>query len=159
MENTSGKEVVRMAEPTIRMLWAIAKSPELSLSNEELHMLVEAHTGKESVKLLNKRELGKVVGILQSMKDSAAGIDREKKRRRGNSATERQHKKIYMLTKELGWTNPARLNGFCRKMFQVSSVEWLNYQQCSKLIEALKKIVERENEDGESENSKVTQSI
>ncbi len=29
-------------------------------------------------------------------------------------------------------------------MFQVSSVEWLNYQQCSKLIEALKSMVERE---------------
>lgn len=139
-----------MAEPTIRMLWAIAKSPELSLSDEELHMLVEAHTGKESVKKLNKRELGKVVGILQSMRDSAAGIDREKKRRRGNSATENQRKKIYMLTKGLGWTNPARLNGFCQRMFNVSSVEWLNYQQCSKLIEALKKMAEREEENAES---------
>lgn len=143
-----------MAEPTIRMLWAIAKSPELSLSSEELHMLVEAHTGKESVKLLNKRELGKVVSILQNMKDSAAGIDREKKRRRGNSATENQRKKIYMLTKELGWNKPARLNGFCKRMFNVSSVEWLNYQQCSNLIEALKKMVERENENGESESTK-----
>lgn len=113
-------------------------------------MLVEAHTGKESVKKLNKRELGKVVGILQSMRDSAAGIDREKKRRRGNSATENQRKKIYMLTKGLGWTNPARLNGFCQRMFNVSSVEWLNYQQCSKLIEALKKMAEREEENAES---------
>jgi len=139
-----------MAEPTIRMLWAIAKSPELSLSNEELHMLVEAHTGKESVKLLNKRELGKVVGILQNMKDSAAGISRTKKRRRGNSATENQRKKIYMLTKTLDWTNPARLNGFCKRMFNVSSVEWLDYQQCSKLIEALKQMAERQEENGES---------
>ncbi|MGN0153483.1 MAG: regulatory protein GemA [Lachnospiraceae bacterium] len=148
-----------MAEPTIRMLWAIAKSPELSLSSEELHMLVEAHTGKESVKLLNKRELGKVVGILQNMKDSAAGIDREKKRRRGNSATENQRKKIYMLTKELGWNKPARLNGFCKRMFNVSSVEWLNYQQCSNLIEALKKMVERENENGESESTKDSKGV
>lgn len=148
-----------MAEPTIRMLWAIAKSPELSLSDEELHMLVEVHTGKESVRLLNKRELGKVVGILQNMRDSAAGIDREKKRRRGNSATENQRKKIYMLTKGLGWTNPARLNGFCRRMFNVSSVEWLNYQQCSKLIEALKKMTEREEENGESKSAKADKGV
>lgn len=37
-----------------------------------------------------------------------------------------------------------RVNGLCKKMFKVSSVEWLNYQQCSKLIEALKSMVERE---------------
>ena len=35
-------------------------------------------------------------------------------------------------------------------MFNVSSVEWLNYQQCSKLIEALKKMAEREEENAES---------
>ncbi len=51
------------------------------------------------------------------------------------------------LTEELGWNdNPARLNGFILKMFRVSRIEWLTVAQCYRLIEALKKILEREQE-------------
>ena len=32
-------------------------------------------------------------------------------------------------------------------MFGVSAVEWLNYQQCSKLIEALKSMLKRQKEE------------
>ena len=39
-----------MAEPTIRMLFGIAKSRELALTDEELHIIVSAHTGKDSIK-------------------------------------------------------------------------------------------------------------
>lgn len=28
-----------MASPTIKMLWGLAKSPELSMTDEELHLL------------------------------------------------------------------------------------------------------------------------
>lgn len=35
-----------MASPTIRMLWGIAKSPELGMTDEELHLLVLSHTGR-----------------------------------------------------------------------------------------------------------------
>lgn len=41
----------------IRKLWGIAKSPELRLSDEDLHLVVQAHTGKDSIKELNNREL------------------------------------------------------------------------------------------------------
>ncbi len=51
-----------MASPTIKMLWGLAKSPELSMTDEELHLLVSAHTGKDSIRALNKRELG-VIGF------------------------------------------------------------------------------------------------
>ena len=46
-----------MASPTIRMLWGIAKSPELGMTDEELHLLVLSHTGKDSIKQLNKGNL------------------------------------------------------------------------------------------------------
>ena len=62
---------------------------------------------------------------------------------RGNVATVNQRKKVYKLTEELGWDKKARINGMCRKMFGVGSLEWIDYQQCSKLIEALKKMVAR----------------
>ena len=32
----------------------------------------------------------------------------------------------------------------CRRMFGVTSVEWLDYTQCSKLIEALKAMADRQ---------------
>lgn len=139
-----------MAEPTIRMLWGLAKSPELHLTDEELHLVVSAHTGKDSIRKLNKSELRLVIGILTGMKDSAAGNKRSGRRSRGNAGTANQRRKIYKLTEILGWSKPARINGLCKKMFGVACVEWLNYQQCSGLIEALKSMVERKEEQDES---------
>ena len=34
-------------EPNIKKIWGIAKSPELKLTDEELHLVVQAHTGKD----------------------------------------------------------------------------------------------------------------
>lgn len=130
-------------QPDIRRVWGLAKSPELKLTDEELHLVVQAHTGKDSIRTLNKRELQTVIRVLGSMKDSVkkSGCG---KRRGGNTSTENQRKKIYRLTQELGWDRPARVNGMCRKMFGVSAVEWLDYRQCSGLIEALKAMAERQ---------------
>lgn len=134
------------ANPDIRTIWGIAKSPELLLNDEELHLVVQANTGKTSIKELNKREIGIVVGVLKHMKDSSKNGVREQKRRKGNTSTENQRKKIYKLVQELGWNNQARVNGLCKKMFGVAAIEWLSYQQCSKLIEALKSMLQRQNE-------------
>lgn len=132
------------AQPSIKQIWGIAKSPELKLNDEELHLLVQAHTGKDSIKALTVREMAVVIGILTDMKDSSKKAEGG---RRGNPATENQRKKIYHLTQELGWDKPVRLSGLCEKMFKISRVEWLNYQQCSKLIEALKSMAARQKGD------------
>lgn len=113
------------------------------MTDEELHLLVSAHTGKDSIKELNKRELGKMVGILSNMKDSALRKERGTRRAYGNCGTVNQRKKIYRLAEILGWEKPARVNGLCKKMFGVACVEWLDYRQCSKLIEALKSMTGR----------------
>lgn len=139
-----------MAEPTTRMLWGLAKSPELHMTDDELHLVVSAHTGKDSIRELNKSELRLVIGILAGMKDSASGRKRSDRRNRGLAGTANQRRKIYKLTEILGWSKPARINGLCKKMFGVACVEWLNYQQCSGLIEALKSMVERKEEADES---------
>lgn len=139
-----------MAKPTIRMLWGLAKCQELSLTDEELHLIVSAHTGKDSIKQLNQRELGTVIGVLGNMKSSASKNGRSDRQTRGNTGTVDQRKKIYKLTETLGWDKPARVNGLCKKMFGVACVEWLDYQQCSKLIEALKSMAARmEKEDAD----------
>ena len=125
------------------MLWGLAKCQELSLTDEELHLIVSAHTGKDSIKQLNQRELGTVIGVLGNMKSSASKNGRSDRQTRGNTGTVNQRKKIYRLTERLGWDKPARVNGLCKRMFGVACVEWLDYQQCSKLIEALKSMAER----------------
>ena len=149
------------SQPSIKRVWGIAKSPELKLTDEELHLLVQAHTGKDSIKALNKRELQTVIRVLGNMKDSTkksergrnrySGSEVTENRYSGSEVTENQRKKIYKLTQELGWDKPARVNGMCQKMFCVSAVEWLNYQQCSKLIEALKSMLKRQKEKEEQD--------
>ena len=134
----------RSDQPSIKKLWGIAKCPELKLTDEEVHLIVAGHTGKDSIRALNKRELQTVIRVLCSMKESARRSKHGRKGRAGNPATENQRKKIHRLTQELGWDKPSRLSGMCRRMFGVSAVEWLDHQQCSKLIEALKKMVQRQ---------------
>lgn len=134
-------------------IYAIAKSPQLAMTDEELHLLVGGLTGKDSLKELTAKEITTVVVKLQELKDS---VDGEKKQRnftrRGNCSTERQRKKMYMLMKELGW-NDARVRGFAKKMVGTETIEWLNHQQCSTLIEGMKKMLERQEEDTNGEKS------
>ncbi len=140
-----------MAKPTIRMLWGLAKCQELSLTDEELHLIVSAHTGKDSIKQLNQRELRTVIEVLGDMKSSVIRNGRSDRKTRGNTGTSNQRKKIYKLAEKLGWEKQERVNGLCKKMFGVACVEWLDYQQCSKLIEALKKMADRKEEADGSE--------
>lgn len=139
-----------MAENTksaIKKLWGIAKCPELKLSDEDLHLIVAKYTGKDSIRELNSRELSTCIREIGKLRDSAKKS--YGKRYGGNPQTENQRKKIYKLTRELGWDKPARVNGLCVRMFKVSSVDWLTYQQCSKLIEALKSMAGRKEKQDE----------
>jgi phage gp16-like protein len=147
-----------MAKPTIRILWGLAKCQELSLTNEELHLIVSAYTGKDSIKQLNQRELGTVIGVLGNMKSSASKNGRSVRQTKGNIGTVNQRKKIYKLAETIGWEKPERVNGLCRKMFDVTCVEWLDYRQCSKLIEALKSMAARKEKEEADEGERDNQS-
>lgn len=125
---------------SLRTIWGIAKSPELCLTNEEVHLVVYANTGKESMRDLTQREINHVVMYLSQMKSSASG---EAKNSKGNSNTISQREKISKLQEALGW-NEARVNGMCKRMFRIDKLEWLNPSQCSKLIEALKGMLQRQ---------------
>lgn len=121
-----------MTAESNRRIWGLAKCDELQLTSEELHLIVMRLTGKESLRQLTDRESKKVILEL--------GIRRDKERgkvKRGNESTEYQRKKVFKLMQSLGW-DEKRINGMCRRMFKISAVEWLDYRQCSKLIEALK---------------------
>lgn len=130
------------------------------MSEEELHLLVARETGKESLRLLNKNEIKLIVTVLASMKASVNG--KKTYGKTGNKATTNQRRKILKLIQELGWEdNPDRINGFVWRMFKINRLEWVNADQCSQLIEALKKMIERKKEkekyehDGDTECNSV----
>lgn len=133
-------------------IYAIAKSPQLGMTDEELHLLVGGMTGKDSLKELTKRELIDLTTKLQEMRDSASGKkDKRNFTRRGNRATERQRRKMYMLMKELGWTDK-RVRGFARKMVGTETIEWLNHEQCAILIEGMKKLIDHQEPGGNADD-------
>lgn len=134
--------------PSIRTLWAIAKSPELHMTDEDLHAVVYRETGKESIKALTQGQINEVARVLQNMKDSAARSSYAKRTDEGgNAETAALRRKLFMLAKELGWS-PAQVDGLAKRMFQVERQEWLDKRQCMKLVEALKAMVERKAEEG-----------
>nr|WP_325236642.1 regulatory protein GemA [uncultured Oscillibacter sp.] len=135
-------------QPSIRTLWAIAKSPELHMTDEDLHALVYRETGKESIKTLTQGQIREVARVLQNMKDSAAQSSRAKRTDEdGNPETAALRRKIFVLMKELGWS-PAQVDGLAKRMFRVERQEWLDRRQCVKLAEALKAMAARKEAKG-----------
>lgn len=141
---------------SIRAIWGLAKSPELMLEEEDLYSIITRETKKDSMRLLSQSEIDKVCRVLQNMKDEVSRAEKGKRTDTGgNAQTEKLRKKVYALTEELGWNdNNNRINGFVMKMFKVSRIEWLTYAQCSKLIEILKKMLDRQSEEAIANGSK-----
>ena len=133
-------------QPSIRTLWAIAKSPELHMTDEDLHAVVYRETGKESIKALTQGQINEVARVLQNMKDGVSRSTRPKRTDEGGDVrTVQQRRKIYALTEQLGWNdNPQRIQGFVKRMTGVDRLEWLNVAQCEKVIEGLKAILKRQ---------------
>ena len=139
-------------QPSIRTLWAIAKSPELHMTDEDLHAVVYRETGKESIKALTQGQINEVARVLQNMKDGVSRSTRTKRTDEGGDVrTVQPRRKIYALTEQLGWNNnPQRIQGFVKRMTGVDRLEWLNVAQCEKVIEGLKAILKRqERKEGE----------
>ena len=133
-------------QPSIRTLWAIAKSPELHMTDEDLHAVVYRETGKASIKALTQGQINEVARVLQNMKDGVSRSTRPKRTDEGgDTRTIQQRRKIYALTEQLGWNNnPQRIQGFVKRITGVDRLEWLNVDQCKKVIEGLKAILKRQ---------------
>lgn len=124
----------KQSKPQIKTIWGLAKG--IGLEKDSLYDIIEAITGKRSMTQCTGTELNKVVSRLGHYKDGQ-GDD-------SNKASKEQIWKIRQLEKELEWDdNPARLKGFMRKYARVERIEWLKTWQAHKLIEALKKMVQK----------------
>lgn len=129
-------EVWRINKRQISKIWAAAK--ERGIDRDDVYALVLQVSGQDSIKGLTQTQANEVIDRIVG-----AAIQNDYQEY-GNVATQQMRKKIYILTVELGWDkNPKRLEGFCKRMFKVEKVEWLNGKQCYQLIEALKDMAKR----------------
>lgn len=129
-------EVWRINKRQISKIWAAAK--EQGIDREDVYALVLQVSGQDSIKGMTQDQANKVI-------DRIVGTCRRPEyQKQGRITTDQMRKKIYILTVELGWDkNPKRLEGFCKRLFKVEKVEWLDERQCYQLIEALKDMVKR----------------
>jgi hypothetical protein len=122
--------------PQIKNIWGLAKSKELNLSDEELYSIIFRETGKESMRELTTKELNKVI--------LALGKEKDRVTKREKRASKEQIWKIRELEKELNWEdNPKRLIAFIKKYYKVEKLEWLTSKDAWRLIESLKKMLEK----------------
>ena len=57
---------------TIRTLYGLAKSEEIGLTDELLHLLVQRETGKTSIRAMTPSEIARVCRVLQKQKDDVS---------------------------------------------------------------------------------------
>ena len=139
-----------ISKEQIKNIWGFSK--DVGINKEELYCIIQRISKKDSMKALTKLQANKVIRELIAMKDKNKAKNKRYKdysQKRtdvnGRRDTVLQRKKIYGLTDILGWNNNNnRINGFVKRMFKVDRVEWLDDEQCSKLIEILKKMIIRE---------------
>lgn len=107
---------------------------------------------RQMTKLQANKLIKELIAIKDKNKKSKKSYTQKRTDTNGNKNTKFQREKIYTLTGILGWNdNNNRINGFVKRMFKVDRIEWLDEDDCSKLIEILKKMIIRQGKDKELE--------
>lgn len=123
----------------LRKIHACAR--ECGMDDDLLHIAVRDITGRGSLKELTAAEACLVIDTMEGKTDSRQAKD---------AATSKQMRYIKDLMKQLGWTDEktepdmARLDGMCKKYAKVDSHKWLSRKGASNIIEALKKMLDRQ---------------
>ena len=153
----------RIEQFQVRKIYAIGHAIGIASSGtgeDELHMLVQGMTGKESVKELNYSEACKVITRLEELQGRSVspkppGRRKNEYRESPGGITISQQKKVWALMYELkkhdAVANDTALgNRLCRIIKKELHVDatakepfaWLDFGQGNNLIEILKKYVE-----------------
>lgn len=123
----------------LRKIHACAR--ECGMDDDLLHITVRDITGRGSLKELTAAEACRVIDTMEGKTGGGTA---------GDHATPKQLRYMKDLVKQLGWvdekTEPdmARLDGMCKKYAGVDSHKWLSRKGASNIIEALKKMQERQ---------------
>ena len=103
----------------MRCIYALARGG--GISNDDLHAVVFATTGKDSIKLLTSADAKQVIDRLKRL------------------TGQEQVAKIYALAAKLGWADdPKRLRAFLEKRFGASHPTFLDDKHARNCIEAMK---------------------
>lgn len=144
-----------ISKEQIKNIWGFAK--EVNIDKDNLYCMIDRISKKDSMRQMTKLQANKLINELIAIKDknkkSKKSYTQKRTDTKGNKNTQLQRKKIYSLTAILGWNdNNNRINGFVKRMFKVDRIEWLSEDDCSKLIEILKKMIIRQGKEKELED-------
>ena len=144
-----------ISKEQIKNIWGFSK--DVGVDKDNLYCMIERISKKDSMRKMTKMQANKLIRELIVLKDNNKKVKNRSSKRRtdtgGNKNTQLQRKKIYSLTAILGWNdNNNRINGFVKRMFTVDRIEWLSEDDCSKLIEILKKMIIRQGKEKELED-------
>ena len=144
-----------ISKEQIKNIWGFSK--DVGVDKDNLYCMIERISKKDSRRKMTKLQANKLIRELIVLKDNNKKVKNRSSKRRtdtgGNKNTQLQRKKIYSLTAILGWNdNNNRINGFVKRMFKVDRIEWLSEDDCSKLIEILKKMIIRQGKEKELED-------
>lgn len=118
----------------VKKIWAISR--DLGMDKQDVYNVLLRETGKDSMRACTQKELERVLLSLRAIQ----GTDSARK----NRASKKQLWKLGQLEEQLGWQDePQRLLGFVKKYYKVERLEWLTSAQAWRLIESLKKLVEK----------------
>lgn len=122
----------------LQLIWGMAK--ELGMAKEDVYTLLYRETKKEHMTDCSEVELSRTIQAMILLK--------ERQKNRPGMITGRQRYKIRALERALGWTeNQKRLRAFIKKYYHVDSLDWLKTEDASSLIESLKKLAEKQQEE------------
>lgn len=128
---TKSQEITK---PQLRKLFAMAK--QMGMDKEDLSGLVFNLTGSDSISSMTKAQASRLIDYL---------VDRSRGDYRPTAASQAQLYKIRTLLDELGWGNDIkRLRGFIKRTAGVENERWLDAAGAWKVIEGLKKILQRQ---------------
>ena len=127
----------------IKLIWVLAR--QLGMESDELHDVVSAVTGKNSIRVLSVADATDVIEVLVR----AGGRIRKKRKIAPilpsnvvEIVTRKQSRLIKHLERRLGWQdNPQRLKGFTKRIIKREGVR--TKQEAIKVIEGLKSMARR----------------
>lgn len=137
----------------LRKIYAIAQNLGMVTrgGDDALHDLTQSVTGKEHIKDLTYNEAFQMIGELESRQGEIPPPRKKGKPQKGRSggASDGQQRKVWALMYQLQKISPStaplgdRLCGIIRKELHMDALPadpfaWLDYQTCTRLIEAIK---------------------
>lgn len=123
----------------LRKIYMCAR--ECGMDDDLLHLAVKDLTGRSSLRELTAAQACHVIDTMEGKQGTSPA---------GDGATPKQTCYIKDLMKQIGWVDEksepdmARLDGMCKKYAKVDSHKWLSRTGASNIIEALKKMLERQ---------------